>query len=71
LNAVIAFGRAVLSLLIVFVFSLAERKNEKRKTGRYLAAAGKNHLVKSDRVAPVILRRYIAKRVYTMSVYMT
>jgi hypothetical protein len=28
---VLAFGRAVLYLLIVFAFALCERKNEKRK----------------------------------------
>jgi hypothetical protein len=35
-----AFGRVVLYYVIVFVFALYERKNENRKTEKYLAAAG-------------------------------
>jgi hypothetical protein len=37
---IFAFGRAVLYYLILFVFALAERKNEKNKIGKYHAAAG-------------------------------
>jgi hypothetical protein len=51
---VLAFGRAVLYILILFVFALCERKNEKIIIGKYHAAAGYKPLSNGHRVSPVI-----------------
>jgi hypothetical protein len=52
---VLAFGRAVLYILILFVFALAERKNEKIIIGKYHAAAGYKPLSNGHRVSPVTM----------------
>ena len=52
-SAFFAFGRAVLYFLILFVFALAERKNEKIIIEKYHAAAGYMPLSNGHRVSPV------------------
>jgi len=41
LDAILAFGRAVLLFLSFFIFALASAKMKNKKMGKYHAAAGK------------------------------